>query len=86
MPKAYHGKNTLSSIVPRHTEEVLIMVKTKPEDINFILKIVETHSHIAFAVQIEPHKGILGFHTTKDNQDELRMILESIPRHFKILS
>lgn len=85
MTKAYHGKNSFYSILPQQQQEILIRIKSQPKDMNFIIKIVETYSHVALAVQIDPQNGILGFHTTKDQEDKLRAILNSIPRTLRIL-
>lgn len=85
MTKAYHGKNSLSYITPRHDQEILIKVKTQQKDMNFVLKVIEAYSHMALAVQLDPQNGILGFHTTKDSQNELLLILESIPRNLEFL-
>lgn len=82
---AYHGKNVLSSIRPENKEEVLVYIKTKREHINFIIKILETHSHLVIPVQLDPQKGYVGLHTPKDCLHELLIILENIPRPLVII-
>ncbi|MCR4442256.1 MAG: DUF4911 domain-containing protein [Peptococcaceae bacterium] len=54
-------------------------------NLNYILRIMETHSHTAVPVQLDPAKGLLGFHTSKDRVDELLAILENIPRPLTVL-
>ena len=86
MTKRYHGKNILPTIIPESAEEALIIVQTAPQNINFILKIIESHNHLTIPVQIDPTQGILGFHTPKDQQELLRQILLSIPRSKEFLN
>ncbi|WP_034421438.1 DUF4911 domain-containing protein [Thermanaerosceptrum fracticalcis] len=83
---AYHGKNTLSTIRPENREEALVKIKTKPEHINFIIKILETHSHLTIPVQLDPQEGYVGLHTPKDRLQELLIILENIPRPLEIIN
>lgn len=85
MAKKYHGKNTFSHIRPARDEERRILVETSPRNINFILKIVETHSHLALPVQIDPSRGLLAFHTSKDQEKLLLDVLTGIPRPLVIL-
>lgn len=66
-------------------QETLVRVQTKPQDINYVLKIVETYSHLAFAVQLDPGQGIVGFHTTRDQEKTLLSVLASLPRKLQIL-
>lgn len=84
MARTYHGKNTYA-IKPLHEEEFLVIVQAKPADHNFIKKIVDTHSHTAIPVQLDPNQGLLGFYTLKDKYDTLLSILENIPRPLKVL-
>lgn len=85
MTRSYHGKNTLPLIKPNDSEETIILVQTAPKDINFILKIIESYSHLTIPVQLDPAQGLLGFHTPKDQQKLLYSILDNIPRTLKIL-
>ncbi len=86
MAKAYHGNNKAASIRPKSPAEILIEAKTLPEDINFIFKIIEAHSHTAFPVKLQPAEGRIGFHTNPDQKDELLNILKNLPRPVKILN
>lgn len=86
MTKRYHGKNILPTIKPENGEEALIIVRTAPQNINFILKIIESYSHLTIPVQLDPTQGLLGFHTPKDQQELLRNILISIPRSKEFLN
>ncbi len=86
MAPAYHGKNTLSAIRPESEVELLVEIKTEPEHINFIIKILETHSHIAIPVQLNPKEGYLGLHAPKDMAQGLFLILENIPRPLKVIN
>jgi len=85
MSKTYHGSNKMASIKPQHEDEMLILVQTSPEDINFVLKVVETHCHTALPVQLDPSQGLLGFHTTRNKSPELMSILEHMPRPLRVL-
>lgn len=84
MTKKYHGKNTLASIKPLSPDELLLKIQVAPQDINFVLKIIESHSHLVIPVQIDPAQGLLGLHTTKDQAALLNTILANIPRPIKI--
>ena len=84
MTKKYHGKYILPTIKPKNGEEALIIVQTASQNINFILKIFEAYSHLAIPVQLDPAQGLLGFHTPKDQQENVLEVLRNIPRHLEI--
>lgn len=83
--KKYHGKDSVSSIRPDNEEELLIQIKVAPNDINFVLKIVETHNHLALPVQLDPARGLVGFHTPADQRELLLQVLAAIPRSLEII-
>lgn len=85
MTKQYHGKNPFAALKPATPEEVLVLTETEPRHINFILKIIETHCHTAFPVQLDPARGLLGLFTTRDQLDLLLEVLKNIPRPLKII-
>lgn len=86
MSHVYHGPNRMQKIRPENDLEVLIEILTLPEHINFILRLLESHCHVAVPVQLNPSKGHLGFHTTKDCLPELINILHAIPRPLEIIN
>ena len=65
MTRAYYGKNTYASIRPVMEEEAFLIVESRPEEMNYILRILEGYSHLTLPVQLDPTKGRLGLHTTR---------------------
>lgn len=86
MGKKYQGKNSLSMIRPLSGKEVFIRLKTQPKEIHYILRVIESYSHLAFPVQIIPSHGLIGLHTTKEQVPVLLEVLQNIPRKIKIFS
>lgn len=85
MTRKYHGKNNLAAIKPISPQELVLIIQTQPQALNFVLKILETHSHLVIPVQLDPGQGLLALHTPREHQDTVREILAHIPRPILII-
>jgi len=85
MTRKYHGRNNLASIKPANSQELLLIIQTQPADLNFVLKILETHSHLVLPVQLDPAQGLLGLHIPSDQKDSVLQILVHLPRPIRII-
>lgn len=86
MAKAYKGNQKISQIEPAtETERRLIRLRLNPGDINYLQKVIDSHTHLGFLTQINPKEGLVNIHTTPDTYPEMMNVLKHFPRPFILL-
>ena len=63
--------------------DVMIKIEVQPKDIDFVNKIVEAYEGIALVSTVDPREGILVIHTSPQCYEDLKQILDTLPRDFK---
>ena len=65
---------------PDQAEGYQIVLQIKPEDIDFLTRIIEGYDGLGIVSTIDPGQGLVVVWVTPDTQDEVTHILHFFPR------
>ena len=66
-------------------DELPIMIKIDPKNINFFNQIMEGHEYLGVVSTLNRGEGILVIRATPDTEPEVKKILANLPMNFEYL-
>ncbi|HHV77731.1 MAG TPA: DUF4911 domain-containing protein [Syntrophothermus lipocalidus] len=78
MAKRYRGDSRLARVEPDPSPGHTLKLRVSPDNVHFLMAIMEGYSHLAFPAQVNPKEGKIILHTTPPHRFDLQAIVNHL--------